>query len=235
MNKQQTQDHPFVSLAFNILIPVLVLQRLSAKLGATNALILALVFPLGYGLYDYFKNHNKNWISVLGFINTLFTGGFALLKLSGIWFAVKEAAFPLLIGIAVLLSNLFNAPAMRKLFFNRTLFNLDLIDQKIAENSNSLALLKLFKKSTYLLATSFFLSATLNFLLAVSVFADLPLDVSEDQKTILLNDQIAQMTWLSFIVIVLPLMLFMGFIFWHLLKNLKKLTGLNTDQILIIK
>ena len=235
MNKQQTQDHPFVSLAFSILIPVLVLQRLSTKLGATHALILALVFPLGYGLYDYFKNHNKNWISILGFVNTLFTGGFALLKLSGIWFAVKEAAFPLLIGIAVLMSNAFNAPAMKKLFYNKTLFNIDLVEKKIAESSNQHALHLLFKKSTYFLAASFFLSASLNFILAVSVFADLPNDVSDDQKTILLNDQIAQMTWLSFIVIVLPLMIFMGFIFWHLIKNLRQLTNLTTDQFLIIK
>ena len=117
MNKQTTQDHPFVSLAFNIVIPVLVLQKLTSKLGPTYTLLLALLFPLAYGAYDYLKNHNKNWISVLGVVNTLFTGGFALLKLGGLWFAVKEAAFPLIIGVAVLVSNYLKTPAMEKLFF----------------------------------------------------------------------------------------------------------------------
>ncbi len=216
-------------------MPVLVLQKLSSKIGPTYALLLALLFPLAYGAYDYLKTQNKNWISVLGVVNTLFTGGFALLKVGGIWFAVKEAAFPLIIGIAVLVSIFLKTPAMEKLFFNPTIFNIEVIKNKIQESNKKTQLAKLFETSTYLLASSFFLSSFLNFSLAVFVFTELPKDVTGDQQTVMLNDQIAQMTWLSFVVIVLPLMVFMAVIFWHFIRTLKTLTGLTTDELLVLK
>lgn len=235
MDKSRQQDHPFINLVFNIAMPVLVLQRLSAKLGPTNALILALMFPLGYGLYDYLRNKNKNWISILGLVNTLFTGGFALLHIEGTWFAVKEASFPLVLGIAVLLSSIFNKPVMKKMFFTPAVFNVSMIEQKISEISSPNDLHRLFRQSTNFLAISFFLSSALNFALASYVFSKIDPNLVADQRTQVLNDQIAQMTWLSFIVIVLPLMLFMGFIFWHLISRLKRMTGLSTDEILVIK
>jgi hypothetical protein len=67
------------------------------------------------------------------------------------------------------------------------------------------------------------------------VFSEIPSELTPDQQTTLLNDQIAQMTWMSFLVIGLPLMLFMGFIFWHLVSNLKKMTLLKTEEILLVK
>ena len=46
-----------------------------------------------------------NYISVLGLLNILFSGILTILALGGIWFAVKEAFFPLLIGGFVLASS----------------------------------------------------------------------------------------------------------------------------------
>jgi len=235
VNKNTSQENPFINLAFNIALPVLILQKLSTKLGASNALVLALCFPLGFGIYDYVRNHNKNWISLLGVVNTLFTGGFALMHLNGQWFAVKEATFPFLLGIAVWISALIKKPIMKKLFFTPSIFNVDLVEQKAAELNQKTKLDNLFVTSTYLLTLSFMLSSFLNFALASVVFSEIPSELTPDQQTTLLNDQIAQMTWMSFLVIGLPLMLFMGFIFWHLVSNLKKMTLLKTEEILLVK
>jgi len=129
------KENPFVSLIFNVVAPVLILEKLSAKFTPTIALIIALALPIGYGLFDYIKTKNKNWMSIFGIVNILFTGGFALMKLEGIWFAVKEAAFPLVIGIGVLISA-FTAKPLINLFIESTqVFNMDLIKQRLQINN----------------------------------------------------------------------------------------------------
>jgi hypothetical protein len=55
-------------------------------------------------------------------VSTLLTGGIGLLKLDAQWLAVKEAAIPALIGLAVLGSNWTSGPLIRILVFNPTLF-----------------------------------------------------------------------------------------------------------------
>jgi hypothetical protein len=108
MTKNSTRrENPFVNIAFNILLPVVILQQVSKRLGDQGpliALILALAFPIGYGAWDYLKNRHKNYVSLFGLASVIFTGGFALMHLEGIWFAVKEAAFPGLMAIGVAIS-----------------------------------------------------------------------------------------------------------------------------------
>jgi hypothetical protein len=60
----------------------------------TQAFLIALAFPLFFGLYSLIKEKKMNYISVLGLINILFSGILTILALGGIWFAVKEALFP---------------------------------------------------------------------------------------------------------------------------------------------
>ena len=85
-------ESPLLNLGINIVLPVIILKQLSERINPTVALVVALMFPVGYFLYDYIKLKKKNLISVLGFVNILLTGGLALLNAKGIWFAVKEAA-----------------------------------------------------------------------------------------------------------------------------------------------
>ena len=50
-------------------------------LGPKWGLIVALVFPLGYGVYDFVRRRKTNFISVLGFVSVLLSGGLGLMKL----------------------------------------------------------------------------------------------------------------------------------------------------------
>lgn len=232
---QQKQENPWLNLIFNIALPVYILNQLSKKFGESGpviALVLALLLPIGYGVYDFYTRKKMNAISILGVLNVAFTGGFALLKLDGHWFALKEAFFPLLIGVAVLSSNLFNRPFLFSIFWNEAVFNLKHIEEKLTQNQNHQNLHKLFKSATYFFALSFLFSAIANYVLAVNVFAAIDPTLTETAKSELLNQQIAKMTYQGYIVIALPMTAFMIAILWFIIGKLKALTGLTLEEIL---
>lgn len=221
MKKQENQ---FISLLFNIVIPVAILNKGSTYLGTQNALLLALAFPLGYGGYDFYQRGKMNFISLLGLLNVAFTGGLALSGLTGIWFAVKEAAFPALIGLFVLGSAFSKKPFVSAIFLNEQFIKLHLVEEKIELNNAGEEMKKLLKLSTILLSLSFALSAFLNFALAKYIFK--PIDPLNTQSAEILNQQIAQMTSWSFVVIMIPSITFLSGVYWYFMNRLSKLTGL---------
>ncbi len=225
----------FLNILINILLPVIILDKLSTRLGSEGpliALIIALSLPLGYGLYDFFKLKKRNFISVLGFLNILFTGGLVVLGLQGIWFAVKEAAFPSFIGVFIFISAYTKKPFIQVLIFNPVVMNLDLIQEKIKEKNSTEDFKEHLKFSTFFLSASFFLSAVLNYYLARKIFIDIDLSLEQQAREIILNKQIADMQWQSIIVIMLPSFIAMIFILWHLFSGIKKFTGLSLNQFL---
>lgn len=220
------------NIAFNIVIPILVLNKLSLKIGATQALILALAFPLTYGLHDYIKNKKLNYISLLGLLNVLFTGGLALLNVSGIWYAVKEATFPTLIGLFVLGSAFTKKPFIKMIFMNPQLMKLELLDEKLKERNTTEEFQLLLKNSTLLLSGTFAISAFLNYFVARYTFTSIDATLSAEERALLLNDQIAANTAWSNIIITGTSMICLMAILWFLLRGIKKLSGLKLDQIM---
>src|SRR4051812_15311075 len=100
------EHRPLANIVFNIVIPVILLHRLSHYFGDRGpliAVIVALLFPLGYGLHDFIRQKRLNFFSLIGLINVVVTGSLALASLHGKWFVAKDAAFPALLGIAVLI------------------------------------------------------------------------------------------------------------------------------------
>lgn len=225
-------ENPLINLLFNIVIPVLILNKLSAKIGALNALLLALAFPLGYLLWDLQKKKKWNFISLLGLLNVGLTGGLAVLRLEGPWFWVKEASFPLLIGIFVLGSAFTSKPFIKQMLFNSQGMSWELILEKSKQQGFENSLDPLLKKYTLWLSASFFLSAALNFILAYRIFVPIDLSLAEEVRSQLLNEQIAQMTQWSFPVIMVPSMIFLGLILFFLFRKLKILTGLDAEALM---
>jgi hypothetical protein len=228
------KEHALPNILFNIVIPVVILINLSKKFGEngpTYALIAALFFPVAYGLWDYFQNKNKNIISIFGILNILLTGGLALFQFEGFWFAVKEAAFPLIIGLVVYYSTFTKKPAMEWLIYNENLMNVSLIKQHLEERNNVDQFFKHLKKSTVYLSLSFYLSAILNFILATYIFIDISKALTQTEQSAILNEQIADMQWMGYFVIALPLTVFTGFILFHLVGGIKKYTELATEDI----
>jgi hypothetical protein len=228
-------ENGLLNILFNILLPILILNNLSQKFGALAALGLALSFPLFYGLYDGIKRKKANFFSVLGVINVLLTGSLAVLGLGGTWFAVKEAAFPSLVGLFVLGSAFTQKPFIKTLFVNPQLVNIEVLMTRLQEKKKESEFALLMKQSTIWLSMSFFFSATLNFILARRIFLPLESSLDSDSQSVALNHQIADMTKWAMIMILIPSLLFLFTIFWRLLKKLGALSGLATDEILAIK
>lgn len=230
------KENPFISLIVNIIAPYLILTKTSDFLGEggpTWALVLALSLPVFYGLHDYFQNDRTNYISIFGVFNTLFTGGFALLELSSTWFIVKEAAFPFLLGVFVLASSISRKPVVKFMFNFSQIMDLDKINHRLKEFNNYENYEKLLLRTNNLFSISFFISAFLNFMLAYWVFKDIDPSLSDKLRTEALNQQIADMWWMGYVVIALPLTAFLMVILFKLLNGLKDLTQLELDEIII--
>ena len=226
--EQDNKQRPFVDLIVSIAIPSIILMKFSGEedLGPTLALIVALAFPLGYGIYELSVNGRRNFMALLGLISVLLTGGIGLLKLDAQWIAVKEAAVPLCIGIGVLVANKMGYPLVKKLLFNPTIMNIDKIHSELdSRNTRSEFELRLDKANT-LLAGTFLFSAIMNYLLAKLI-------VKSQSGSVAFNEELGRMTLLSYPVIAIPSMIMMLAIFWFIWRTVNKLTGLSLEQIMV--
>lgn len=231
-------ENPWINILFNILIPVIILNQLTRRIednGPVIALVIALMFPLGYGIYDYLTRKKKNWLSVLGLVNVGFTGGMGLFQLEGIWFAVKEATFPALIGFAVYASAFTNSPLIKLMVVDTGALDMERIGEKLRQLGTESRFMVHLRKSTKLLAVSFAISSLLNFVIAMRVFVAIDLSLPELERQAILNEQIAEMTWLGFAFIALPLMVFTFFIMWYVISGIRRLTGLKLEEIMMIE
>jgi intracellular septation protein A len=100
------KPNPLFELSITLIIPSFILMKLSGSedLGTVNALLLALTFPLLWGVRSLLRERKVNLLAVLGLVSILLTGGIGLLQLDTHWLAVKEAAIPGLIGLVVVIS-----------------------------------------------------------------------------------------------------------------------------------
>ena len=216
-----------LNLLFNIVIPVLILSKWSdeAHLGPVRGLIIALVFPIAYGSWDLISKKKWNFVSVLGVVSVLLTGGLALLKLDGFWFAVKEAAIPAIIGIVVLFTAKSKYNLVRMLILNPKLIKVEILDGIIKEQKLEIPFEKLVVRTTYFFVLSFVASAILNFVLAIVILTS-PAGTPE------FNAELGKMTALSFPVIMIPSMAILIFSMWYLLRGITKMTGVHYNDII---
>ena len=219
------RENLWLNLGCNVAAPAIVLSKLSERLGPRTALVVALVFPLGYGIYDLWRRRTVNVLSALGFAGTLATGGLGLLKLEPFWFAVKDATVPALIGLTVVLSQWTKRPLIRSLLFSEQVIDVPRVEAALDARGERPAFVRLLNGSSWLLGGSFALSAVLNFCLARTLITVRP-DAPE------FNAQLGRMTLWSWPVIVLPSLVIMVFALWRLLKGIEALTGLTLDEIL---
>lgn len=222
------KSHPIIDLAVSILIPSLVLMKLSGpeQLGATRALLLALAFPICWGLYELISHRKKNWIALLGVISVLMTGGIGLLKLDAGWLAIKEAAVPTVIGIGVLVAHKLGYPVIRKLLFNPSLLDVERIESELDKRGTRNLFESRLDSANYLFAGTFAFSAVMNYVLAVWI-------VKSESGTTAFNEELGRMTLLSYPMIAIPSTIMMLGIFYMLWRTINKQTGLKLEEIMI--
>lgn len=218
--KVQKQPGLFVELLFNIIIPSLILMKFSgdSALGPMYGLIVALAFPLGYGLLDLSRRRKVNLFSLLGLISVLLTGGIGLLELDPKYIAIKEAAVPALIGVVVWVSQYTRFPLVKTLLLNPKIVDVKKLETRLAEVVKTAAFNKTLRVAGVGVSGSFFLSATLNYILARMI-------VVSPAGTEAFNQEIGRMTALSFPVIVLPTMIILLASIFYLFWQINRLTG----------
>lgn len=226
-NPPERRENALLSLGINIAVPAVVLMKFSgeAALGPVWGLVVALVFPLGYGVVDFARRHEWNIVSILGFVSVLLTGGIGLMQLDPKWIAVKEAAVPAVIGIAVVLSLRTRFPIVRTFLYNDKIIRIREVDEALERRGNRRAFDQTLVHASWMLAASFFVSSVLNFVLAKWI-------VKSQPGTTAFNEELGRMTALSYPVIVIPSMLIMIATLWYLFYRIRRLTDLDLEQIL---
>lgn len=229
------QENVLLNIGFNILLPIMILNKGKKLFGeyldpyfdnvAVGILIIALLFPVGYFIYDYFRRSKYNFFSILGLISVLLTGGIGILQIPTEWFAVKEAAIPILLGIAVIVSLKTPWPLIRTLLYNPEILDVDTVQVALQAHDRESAFEGLLKKCTWLLACSFWLSGLLNYALARWI-------VISPSGTDAFNAEVSKMMAWSWPVIVIPSMCIMMLTLWMLLRGIKAMTGLQLEDIL---
>ncbi|HHX8638933.1 TPA: VC0807 family protein [Vibrio diabolicus] len=229
-NTTAKKPNPLFEILFNVFIPSFILMKFSGDehLGIAMALVVALLFPIIYGGMDLVRNKKFNFISALGFISVLLTGGIGLLELDTRWLALKEALIPGLIGLAVLGSTFTRYPLMQKLVLNDTVLNLSLINERLKENGQSEAFERCLMSSNYLFASTFAFSSAMNYFLATWI-------VTSPSGTAAFNEELGKMTLYSYPMIAIPSMLMMFGIFYYIWRQVRTMTSLETEQIFHLK
>ena len=219
--------NPLIELLITLIIPSIILMKLSGPedLGVVNALLLALAFPLFWGARDLLMRRKLNLFAALGLVSILLTGGIGLLQLDTQWLAIKEAAVPGLIGLAVVVSAYIGKPLVRVLLFSPALMNVERIQQSLDQRGTGDVFEARLKTATWMLGGSFFFSAVMNYILATWI-------VVSPAGTAAFNEELGRLTLLSYPMIALPSMLIMAAVLYYLTRSIRELAGLKLAEAL---
>lgn len=222
--QNKTQPGFFGNLIFNIAIPVIIMSYGSSEdyLGAVWSVVAALAFPFFYGLWDLKQSGKVNAFSILGILSVLLTGGISLLKLPAEYMAIKEAAIPAIIGIAVIITQFSKKPLVKVLILNEQLINWHKLNTALENKQNEVSFQNVLKNSSYVVAASFFVSSVLNYVLAKAILKSEP-------GTTAYTEELGRMTALSYPVIVIPSTILLIGTLWYVFTKIQRLTGEDID------
>ncbi len=223
-----SQPHALADLLLTVVLPSVVLEFLSKpeRLGPAWALVAALLLPAGYGIYCFLRKHRLNFFSVLGLVAVILTGGLGLLNLTAVWFAAKEAAFPILLGLAFPLSHRWGKPLIEELLLNPQVINRRACRKALDSPAKEAAFAIVLKKASWGMAAATFASALANSALAIWLIADHAPGSEAYVKAI------GKLNWVGFIIIGVPLLVVtLGLLFW-LLRRVCAITGLERDDLM---
>ena len=224
---KEKQENFLLNILLNIAIPTIILIKFSGEehLGPKLGIVVALAFPIIYGIMDFGRAKKVNFFSILGVVSILFTGGISLLELDPKYIAIKEAAIPALFGIATIGSLFTRYPLVKTFLYNDKVMQIDRVNQALEQRENVAAFQATLTNASYMIAASFFLSSVLNYVLAKMILVSPP-------GTEEFNAELGKMTALSYPVIALPAMLIMFATLFYLFRSITHLTKLSWEEIL---
>ena len=224
--KQKSTSSLLLDIGINVALPSIILLRGEdlTSFDPLQILFIALLFPFCYGLYDLLRTKRFNMFSVLGFVSTALTGSIGILQLDAMWLAVKEALIPLVFGIAILLTLRSNVsqPFMKDMI--EPLLHEQHLDEVINDPKKKEQYHEKSRTATLIFASSFFVSAILNFLLTRFLVVSKP-------GSTMFNEELGKLTALSYPVIVVPSLLVGGLAIYYLLKQIALLADTTISSL----
>jgi hypothetical protein len=223
----KNRENPIASIGFNILFPSVIMSKFDDWLGISPALalVLALAFPVCYGIFALIKDHKWNLFSGVGFFSILITGGIGLLQLPREWIAIKEGGVPMVFFACVMASMLGKHTLLEKFLFDENILNGDLVISRLHTVGQRLTLRRIMVRGTLILALSFLISAVLNFALAEAM-------VHSESGSAEFTKELGHMVALSYPFIVAPCAIVLYLMLNYVVKGLSALTGLSLDELL---
>ena len=163
---------------------------------------------------------------MLGVISVFLTGGISLLQLDPQYIAIKEAAIPAAIGIAVLITQKTRFPLVKTLILNAQLVKVDALYAALAKENKTALFERRLAQASLIVAGSFFVSSVLNYVLAKIILVSPP-------GTTQFSEELGRMTALSYPVIAIPSMIILLLAIWFVFSQIKRLTGESLENFLI--
>ncbi|MFC5050916.1 VC0807 family protein [Rubritalea spongiae] len=239
------EENPLVNIIINVLLPTIILSKLSKEgdavyqLGPTLAMVVALALPFGYGIWHWVKHKKLNIFSCVGLGAILLTGLITIFLWKSpeakphvaLIFGLKEAIQPLILGSLFLITRRSSNPLFRTFIYNDSIFDVKRIEQSVAEKQRISEYDGLIWKCTLLFFGSFCISAVLNLGLSFYFLGDLEA-TNPDWRTVY-NEQVGRITFWGFLVIGAPLMIVAFYILYTMVNGLEKLTGLDRETLLV--
>ena len=211
-----------------MVLPSMVLDYLSEqnRLGPGGALVVSMLFPLGFGVWCWKHNLGWNLFSTLGLITVLLSGGLGLLKLDPLWFSIKESAMPLVLGAAFPLSHYWGQPLIRSLLLQPHLINLPVLEAALLTGDRQARFRRSVLHASRLLGLGVAASAVANFFLAMWLLGEKAPGSEAFVKGI------GTLNWASLVVIGVPLMGVMLLVFIRLVRDMQGITGLSKADLM---
>lgn len=237
-----------LNVLLSVLAPVMVLDHCSMQgpeiwqLGTTPAMCLALALPLGFGVWTFAQSRKVEPLTLFGLLGTILTGVVTIYANTGgseairpdtpWWYAAKEAAIPLLLCGAVMVTARRQDSLLRVLLYSDSLFDIRTIEKQVAENNRQAAYDSLLWRSSLFLGLSLVVSAAGNFILSLCFLLPV-LDQPAAQQALEYNYAVGRMTWWGYLVIGVPLLVTLIGVIRHLISRLEMLTGLDRDRLML--
>ncbi len=225
--RQRPKSGGFQDVLITVLIPAIIMTTLAKedRLGPTWALVLALAFPVVHGVRGVLRDGKLDWLPILGVVSVLLTGGLALLEVPKEYIVIKETGVPLVIGLVLLGFQLAGKPVVRWVLSQ--VMDMERVAADYAAKGKEDAFRRDVMVFDYGYLLSFFVSAVLNYILAVVILESEP-------GTPAFTEELGYMTALSFPVISVPLMLItlglLVFLWWRI----SRVTGNSVEDYLLL-
>ena len=120
----------------------------------------------------------------------------------------------MLIGIFLITSSKTKSPILKALLYNDTIFNIQKINKRLKKGDDK-EISMILQSSTYYVASAFFISSILQFILGIII-------ITVDPGTPKFNDQVGTMTWVSYFVVLVPSFTMFGIGIYKIINGIIK-------------